>query len=315
MDEPRVSIIVAVKDSQDTIKKCVDSLLALDFHSKEVIVVDDGSRESTGEILAGYAGQIIKVITNEYTIGPSESRNKGVGAARGEFVAFTDGDCIVDKGWLNELLAGFSQYRQAAACGGAQGIPGDASDFEKSVFLFMSKTGLLCDYTRKFVTGVIRAVNHNPSCNVMYKRDVFINSGGFLKGLWPGEDVELDYRLKKKGFLLVSNPKAVVLHYRPRNLSSFLRMMARYGMAQGQLVKKYGLFRKIHFFPIISFTLGLIFILFMLLKPFAAAILLLAFILTPILLFGAKLEMFIISFSTVFCWNFGFLKGYAEQEN
>lgn len=138
-----MSIIVAVKDSQDTIKKCVDSLLALDFHSKEVIVVDDGSRESTGEILAGYAGQIIKVITNEYTIGPSESRNKGVGAARGEFVAFTDGDCIVDKGWLNELLAGFSQYRQAAACGGLKVFLVTRLILKKCVFVYVKDRAAL----------------------------------------------------------------------------------------------------------------------------------------------------------------------------
>lgn len=61
----------------------------------------------------------------------------------------------------------------------------------------------------------------------MYKRDTFLECGGFLDELWPGEDVELDYRLKKKGYHLICNPGAVVYHYRPKKLAVFLAMMYR----------------------------------------------------------------------------------------
>ena len=104
-------------------------------------------------------------------------------------------------------------------------------------------------------------VNHNASCNVLYKREPFINEGGFWESLWPGEDVELDYRMRKKGYKLVFNPKGMVFHYRAENFKSFSKMMFRYGRAQGILVKKYGFFRKIHLLPFFVLFIIILFIL------------------------------------------------------
>lgn len=86
----------------------------------------------------------------------------------------------------------------------------------------------------------------------MYRRDIFLQEGEFLEGLWPEEDVELDYRIRKKGYKIVFNPRAVVYHYRPKTLRSFLKMMHRYGHAQGFLVRRYGIFRKIQILPFVN---------------------------------------------------------------
>ncbi len=173
-----------------------------------------------------------------------------------EFLAFTDSDCIVDKNWLTELLKGFREYPEAVSCGGAQKLPEDATNFEKKVFLFMKKAGFFSEYARQAKDANITEVNHNASCCVMYKREVFLKEGGFLEGLWPGEDVELDYRLREKGYKLLFNPRAVIYHYRSKSLKSFLKMMDRYGRAQGYLVRKYGIFRKIQLVPFL--VLGLL---------------------------------------------------------
>ena len=73
MNTPRIAVIVASRDAQATMKKCLDSLLALDYPDYEVIMVDDGSKDGTGRILGEYAERI-KVITLKGE-GPSAARN------------------------------------------------------------------------------------------------------------------------------------------------------------------------------------------------------------------------------------------------
>jgi GT2 family glycosyltransferase len=96
-------------------------------------------------------------------------------------------------------------------------------------------------------------VNHVASCNAMYKRDVIEEVGGFDERLWPGEDVDLDYKVTHKGYKTAYNPKAIIAHHRPKNLKSFFNMMKRYGWAQAYLIRKYGIFRKLHYVPFTGF--------------------------------------------------------------
>lgn len=254
MNEPLISIIIPAKNAEATIKKCLDSILNLNYQHHEVFIINDGSSDKTGEILMSYKG--IKIINTE-GIGPSKARNIAVGQAEGEYVAFTDADCVVGKEWLNELLKGFAG-KNMVSVGGSQKIPADESAFGRIVSEFMRKAGFITDYMRVDKKR-INSVNHNASCNVMYKKDIFLQEGGFKDGLWPGEDVELDYRLEKKGYTLMFNPQAVVYHYRQDSFRNFIKMMFRYGWAQGVLVRQYGIFRRIQVLPVLNVALIAVF--------------------------------------------------------
>lgn len=322
MDKPLISIIIPAKNVESTIRKCLDSILRIDYPSYEIIVVDDGSTDGTPRILSEYKN--IKTITAS-GIGPSKTRNIAVKEAKGEFIAFTDADCAVDVNWLNELLSGFKVFPEAIACGGRQELPHDADDFEKDVFIFMKKTGFITDYMRKISKNGITEVNHNPSCNVIYRKSVFLKENGFLENLWPGEDVELDYRLRKKKYKLVFNPKAIVYHYRSKNINDFSKMMFRYGKAQGWLVRKYGIFRMIHFVPLILLSWVSLNIFGILIYPymtkivsfFLAIIFLLSLIIiTGVFIFKKKnIVLFVIFFICgLASWNIGFVRGIAIKK-
>lgn len=268
MNTPRVAVIVAARDAQATMKQCLNALLVLDYPDYEIIVVDDGSKDNTPGILKEYSNRVRAITLTGR--GPSAARNAAVRQTDAEYIAFTDSDCIVDRKWLHELLEGLSEYPRAVACGGRQELPKDASGFEEKVFLFMKKAGIISDYVRRSNERDIIEVRHNPSCNVLYKKDIFLKERGFLEGLWPGEDVEFDYRLEQGGNKLAYNPKAVVYHYRPKSFKSFLAMMYRYGFAQGRLVRKYGMFRKIHFLPIVGIVFLSLCLVSILWNPFFA---------------------------------------------
>lgn len=307
MNYPFVSVIIPVRNGQYTLGKCIDSVFELDYGNYEVIVVNDASVDNTAEIVSGYPN--LKIL-NTSGIGPSGARNLAVEQAEGEFIAFSDADCLLDKYWLRELLKGFTNEK-IAGVGGTQKSPDDDSEFGKRVNDFLGTAGFITDYIKSGLGS--RRVKHNPSCNVMYRKSTLIEVGGFLEGLWPGEDVELDYRIRKKGYLLMFNPKAIVFHYRPNNFRDFSKMMFRYGKSQGILVRKYGFFRKVHFVPLVIILL----VLFLFYNaPFGS--LLLAFIAMAIVLKLIKKPkkfpfmgwLFLI---TIFNWNFGFLYGLFKK--
>ena len=320
MDTPLVSIIIPAKNAESTIRKCLNSILRVNYPSYELIIIDDGSTDDTPKILSEYKD--IKTITTS-GIGPSKARNIAAKEAKGEFIAFTDADCAVDVNWLNELLSGFKIIPEASACGGRQELPQDASDFEKNVFIFMKKTGFITDYMRKINKNGIIEVNHNPSCNAIYKKSVFLKEGGFLENLWPGEDVELDYRLRKKKYKLVFNPKAIVYHYRPKNINDFSKMTFRYGKAQGFLVRKYGFFRVIHLVPFILLSWVNLNIFGILTYPYMTKIVLFSLVLISLLsliirvfIFKKKnIVLFIIFFiRSLASWNIGFIRGITMRK-
>jgi glycosyltransferase involved in cell wall biosynthesis len=119
--EPRVSVVVPVYNSESTVGKCLNSLVEQDHPSFEVIVVDDGSTDKTAQICASYS-QI--TVLSPGKVGPSRARNLGIDEAKGEFVAFTDADCIVNRDWLTELEKGFTGP-DIAGVGGDQKSPED----------------------------------------------------------------------------------------------------------------------------------------------------------------------------------------------
>lgn len=93
--DPIVSIVVPAYNAEDYIRKCVDSILAQSNQSLEVIVVDDGSTDSTLAELKAYSNDSRVRVIHQENQGVSSARNKALAVAKGEFVAFVDSDDVV----------------------------------------------------------------------------------------------------------------------------------------------------------------------------------------------------------------------------
>lgn len=103
--EPLVSVVVPFYNVRECVAYCIDSLLSQTFDDYEVICIDDGSSDGTGEILDKYAvcNSLIKVFHFENG-GLSEARNRGVAVASGSYVTFVDGDDFVAPQYLEALV-------------------------------------------------------------------------------------------------------------------------------------------------------------------------------------------------------------------
>lgn len=105
---PRISVIIPVFNVAPTVDATLKSALAQSFDDFEVIVVNDGSTDTTAAVLEGYAGRIR--VLNQENRGPAAARNAGVRVSSGEYLAFLDADDL----WQPEMLAGTVQELSAA---------------------------------------------------------------------------------------------------------------------------------------------------------------------------------------------------------
>ena len=318
MKKRLITVVVPARNEERHIEGCLNSLLNIKYKEIEIIAINDGSTDKTREIMSKF-GERIKILSTA-GVGPSKGRNLAIEMARGEYIAFTDADCVVDQNWLDELLKGFATTTNGnvVGVGGSQARAIDESEFGRDVTSFFRTFGFVSDYISS--NDEIKEVNHNPTCNVIYKRSIFDIIGKFREDLWPCEDLEFDLRVRSKGYALMNNPLAVVSHYRPGSLKGFAKMMYRYGIAHAKLNLIHGFSQLIHYMPLIFFIYLLLNLFFLKSDPFVfcvinaalfAAFLIFLVIRNQSFLEGVRvLWLFIIA---LIGWNSGFFIGSGTQ--
>lgn len=112
-----VSIVIAAYNAERTLKMAVDSVLQQRYENVEVVVVDDGSVDSTAEICASYGDRIR--FFRQKNRGSSAARNLGISKVTGEIVGFLDADDIYLPNKLDQLVDLFEEYPEAGAVTGA----------------------------------------------------------------------------------------------------------------------------------------------------------------------------------------------------
>lgn len=109
MKHPYVSVIMPVKDGELTIGISIASVLFQQFDDFEFIIVDDGSRDSTPNIIRSFADPRIRCITNPVNIGPAGAKNKAMLLARGQIFSFIDADDFWSSLYLDLVASCFRQ--------------------------------------------------------------------------------------------------------------------------------------------------------------------------------------------------------------
>ena len=216
--QPTASVIVPVRNGERTIDDCIRSLLELRYPADrlELRVVDNGSRDGTAEILQGYGDRI--ALLHERRRGPAAARNAGLRGARGEVVAFTDADCVVDPDWLS-FLVGPLRDPSLGIVGGTILARPPANDIERFGEAIHDHRMAIEMYRPPYAITMSWAS----------RREVLHELGGFDERFRRGEDCDLSYRLTQAGYAMAFVPEAVVQH---RNEST-LPGLFREGFAHG----------------------------------------------------------------------------------
>jgi len=226
---PRVSVVVASYNGGRTLKACLDSLARLRYPDYEVILVDDGSDDTTQQV--AFTHPSVRYFRHEKNLGLSVARNTGIAAATGEIVAFTDSDCRADEDWLYYLV-GDLLASDFAGIGGPNLLPPEDSLLAAAV---MASPG-----GPAHVMLTDRQAEHIPGCNMAFYRGALAQIGGFDPTFHQaGDDVDLCWRLQQAGLKIGFSPAAFVWHYRRSTVGAYLKQQRGYGEAEALLVRKH----------------------------------------------------------------------------
>jgi glycosyltransferase involved in cell wall biosynthesis len=214
---PFFSVVIPAYNRARDISACLDSVLAQRWQDFEIIVVDDGSRDATVQVVKSY-GPRIRLIQQDNR-GPGAARNTGIRAANGNYVAFLDSDdlwfsytlenyakVIKDYNYPSFLIGSFISFTREAPplIGGHEAIK---SEYYRDVLSFFRKNGADCFFTGTFVA----------------KTEELNRVSGFTEKKVFCEDNDLVLRLADSpGFVRLYSPPALALN---RREGTFVRDM------------------------------------------------------------------------------------------
>jgi glycosyltransferase involved in cell wall biosynthesis len=185
-----VSVLMCVRNVEKYIGDCIRSILDQTFTDFELVVIDDLSNDKTKNIIGNFKDKRIRYFRNGKWLGISKSRNLCVRYANGEYIFFTDGDCVVSRDWIEQGL----KFLKDPDYAGVEGKTYYVSKEYKPTFSdhsCVSKCG-------GFMTG-----------NVAYKRSIVASVGGFDERYSCHEDRDLGLRILRVG-KIGFNPNMIV---------------------------------------------------------------------------------------------------------
>jgi glucosyl-dolichyl phosphate glucuronosyltransferase len=223
----KASVIVCTHNRGTPIEKTLESVVEQDFPSAafEIVVVDNASSDATPAVLrmisARYGGRIR--VVREPLLGLSRARNRGIHESHGEVIAFTDDDATVTPHWLGVLVE--ACQRPGVACAG--GPVHAALEAPLPAWL----TPHFVQYLSVFDKGPdeleLSYHEYPRGVNIAFPRRAFREVGLFStafgrkgQSLLSNEEIELCYRLERRGRRILYVPGAVVHHtIRPHRLT------------------------------------------------------------------------------------------------
>ena len=239
---PKVSVIVCSYNGGKTLGDCLRALDQVRYPDFEVVLVDDGSRDNTQEVVREWraardaAGAKLPGFVNvvQKNMGLSYARNVGAHASSGEVIAYTDSDCMPDPDWLYYMVAVLTSGDYAGV-GGPNVSPPAVNWIQAAVAASPGGPShvLLTDFVAE----------HVPGCNMAFWRWAFDSVGGFdPEYRKAGDDVDFCWRLQTRGGVVAFSPSAIVWHYRRFTLKAFRAQQEGYGEAEALLRFKHLIF-------------------------------------------------------------------------
>lgn len=237
---PFVSVIVSTHDRTEQLSLCLPALLAQHYPQYEVIIVDNApGTDATADLIQQAYGNNTRLrYIREDHAGLSRGLNCGIKGARGEILAFTDDDVVVDTHWLLEMVKAF-QLAANVNCVTGLVLP---LELETPAQILFEQYG---GFSKGFRRQMYDMSNNRPQEPLypytagrfgtgasMAFRATFLRSlGGFDPALQCGMDIAAFFQTVKQGHTLVYEPSALAYHTHRRSYAELQRQLYNYGVA------------------------------------------------------------------------------------
>ncbi len=225
----KISVIVPVYNARETIEKCVISIISQDFKDIELLLINDGSKDNSLEVIKELQSKNKNIIVvDRENSGAAAARNFGMSIAKGEYFCFVDSDDYIDDGALSYM------YNRAVSADADILMCGYIIQNESGVIRNFAKSG---EYENGAINSRIEEIKSknliDSPCNKLYKASFVKSSGVIMPENEIYEDSDFNLRLLKY------NPKYVIdehcfYHY----ILHFGSTTRRYNPQKLEIIKK-----------------------------------------------------------------------------
>ena len=263
-NQPKVSFLIPVLNEEKTIRKCLNSILDIDYpqEKKEILLALGKSTDGTNKIIEQYKSkypELIKTYENP-TGNTSTGRKICVENSTGDMLMNYSGHVVADKNLLKVLAIKLSNSDKKIAAVGCSNISPEKQNFIGKVagIAFSGIMGGKNLFVQNAVFDSERFSDHiSFAC---YRKKTVLEVGNFDPEFWCGQDAELDLRLLKAGYKILYTPETKVYHFKRNTMKSLFRQMYRYGIARAKMAKKHPKSLKVFHLFGTGFIIGIIFL-------------------------------------------------------
>jgi glycosyltransferase involved in cell wall biosynthesis len=206
-----VSIYIPAYNASEFLARSIESILAQTLAPDEILVIDDGSEDSTAEIASRYSR--VMLVRHEKNRGLAAARNTALQLARNELVASIDADCVADSAWLATLVSHMDDSKLAGVGGRLiEGVRRSVADRWRSAHM-----------PQEWGPQPIRNPMFLFGANNLFRKSAILGVGGYDESMRiNGEDADLCRRLRAQGWELAYDPTAKATHMRHDSVHSVL---------------------------------------------------------------------------------------------
>ncbi len=219
---PVLSVIIPVYNGEATLPRLLQSLKDLDYPSErvEVFLVDNNSTDRTADLIreSGFTYLMETGVQSSYA-----ARNRGIAAACGDILAFTDADCWVDPAWLKQAVRCMEDKQADIVAGEARWMITDPANIYEVYSRYQFER------QEEFVQD-----GFCMTANVLMRRRVFEKMGQFDARMVSSGDKVFTQRAREAGFRLVYCPDSKVYHSARKSLAAMRRKWRRLGFGYAQ---------------------------------------------------------------------------------
>lgn len=234
-----ISVVIPIYNAARHLPRCLDALARQLYPDREFILVDNNSADGSADLVRTFLEthpDFPAKLLHEPKKGSTVTRNRGAAAARGDWLAFTDADCIADPAWLSDLAAAISAEPGLGAFAGRI-LPAPA---ENIVGKFLGLYTLPAYDREKTYRQYTLVEGGFPTANLAVRKTVFEQAGRFDEHIRIyGEDHDLCLRIYGAGFGIKCLTNASVQHVHRSTLAGLLRQAFNFGTVHPMMTAKF----------------------------------------------------------------------------
>jgi len=233
MEKPYFSIIIPARTiTPQIVNNLLPAIASQSFDRFEVYSILDKMGSTDNKLKKKYPW--LHIIEAKKNKRPGIKRDLCVEKSKGNILVFIDDDVTLSKNWLKNAHRILETKKSIVALGGPGILPPNVNYWEQIIDAMLTTWLGSGQYTYRFKKQQARYVDDYPSMNLMIRKDIFLQAGGFDNGYWPGEDSKLLEKItKKSGGYVYYHPDVLVYHHRRNTLYEHLQQYKNYGKTRG----------------------------------------------------------------------------------